>query len=201
MKIQTENLHLGQKPYLETWQAMREYTQKRDAKTPDQLWFVEHPPVYTQGLAGKSEYLYNPGNIPVIPIDRGGQITYHGPGQAVIYILLDLKRLKLNIRPLVSHIENTTIATLKALGIQSHARPDAPGVYLEDGRKIASLGLKVSRGCTYHGVAINVDMDLSPFDGIAPCGLIGMKMAQIKEHCTIHPLALSQLWAEHFQNT
>ena len=173
---------LGLRDYREIWQAMLDYTQKRRRSSEDDvLWLVQHPPVFTQGLAGKAEHLLATGDIPVVHIDRGGQVTYHGPGQAVIYLLLDIKSADIGIRPLVSMIEQTTIDSLKPYGIQAAARADAPGVYVADGRKIASLGLKVSRGCTYHGVAVNVDMDLSPFTRINPCGLQGMKMAQIRE--------------------
>lgn len=172
--------HLGLADYHATWQAMRDFTETRDSDTPDMLWVVEHPPVYTQGLAGKAEHVLNPGNIPIVPIDRGGQITYHGPGQLVIYLLLDIKRAGVGVRPLVSMIENAVIALLADYGIAAEARADAPGVYV-DGCKIASLGLKVRRGCTYHGVALNVDMDLAPFAGINPCGLRGMRMTQLRD--------------------
>lgn len=172
--------HLGLADYHATWQAMRDFTETRDGDTPDMLWVVEHPPVYTQGLAGKAEHVLNPGNIPIVPIDRGGQITYHGPGQLVIYLLLDIKRAGVGVRPLVSMIENAVIALLADYGIAAEARADAPGVYV-DGCKIASLGLKVRRGCTYHGVALNVDMDLAPFAGINPCGLRGMRMTQLRD--------------------
>lgn len=172
--------HLGLADYHATWQAMRDVTETRDSDTPDMLWVVEHPPVYTQGLAGKAEHVLNPGNIPIVPIDRGGQITYHGPGQLVIYLLLDIKRAGVGVRPLVSMIENAVIALLADYGIAAEARADAPGVYV-DGCKIASLGLKVRRGCTYHGVALNVDMDLAPFAGINPCGLRGMRMTQLRD--------------------
>lgn len=172
--------HLGLADYHATWQAMRDFTEARNGDTPDMLWVVEHPPVYTQGLAGKAEHVLNPGNIPIVPIDRGGQITYHGPGQLVIYLLLDIKRAGVGVRPLVSMIENAVIALLADYGIAAEARADAPGVYV-DGCKIASLGLKVRRGCTYHGVALNVDMDLAPFAGINPCGLRGMRMTQLRD--------------------
>lgn len=172
--------YLGLRPYREVWQAMRDFTEARDKHSEDQLWLVEHPPVYTQGLAGKPEHLLNPGNIEVVQIDRGGQITYHGPGQAVIYLLLDIKRANIGIRKLVTMIEQSVIDLLNEYGVEAVARADAPGVYVS-GEKIASLGLKVRKGCTYHGVALNVDMDLSPFLGINPCGLIGMHMTQLKD--------------------
>ncbi|MBV7433460.1 lipoyl(octanoyl) transferase LipB [Cardiobacteriaceae bacterium TAE3-ERU3] len=172
--------YLGLRPYREVWQAMRDFTEQRNAHSEDQLWLVEHPPVYTQGLAGKAEHLLNPGNIEVVQIDRGGQITYHGPGQAVIYLLLDIKRANVGIRKLVTMIEQSVIDLLSDYGVEAEARADAPGVYV-GGEKIASLGLKVRKGCTYHGVALNVDMDLSPFLGINPCGLVGMHMTQLKD--------------------
>jgi lipoyl(octanoyl) transferase len=159
---------------------MTEFTNQRTAETFDQLWLVEHPPVFTQGQAGKAEHLLFPGDIPVVQTDRGGQVTYHGPGQLVAYPLLDLKRLKIGVRDLVTHIEQTIIATLAHYQISSAAKPDAPGVYVE-GKKIASLGLRVRRGCSFHGLALNVDMDLSPFLQINPCGYEGLAMTQIKD--------------------
>lgn len=189
---------LGQREYAGVFQAMKDYTQNRSGSQDDVLWLVEHYPVFTQGLAGKTEHLLATGDIPVVQIDRGGQVTYHGLGQAVIYLLLDIKAAQLGIRPLVSMIENATIAALANYGIAAQARADAPGVYVQDGRKIASLGLKVSRGCTYHGVAINVDMDLSPFSRINPCGLQGMKMAQVSEWQTTDVASFSQQWVAAF---
>lgn len=172
--------HLGLRPYLETWEAMRTYTVARGTNSADELWLVQHPPVFTQGQAGKTEHLLVPGNIPVIHIDRGGQITYHGPGQIIMYLLLDIRRSNIGIRSLVSMIENSVITLLQTHGINAVARPDAPGVYVA-GDKIASLGLKVSNGRTYHGVALNVDMDLEPFTRINPCGLVGMHMTQLRD--------------------
>ena len=172
--------HLGLRPYLETWEAMRTYTVARGTNSADELWLVQHPPVFTQGQAGKTEHLLAPGNIPVIHIDRGGQITYHGPGQIIMYLLLDIRRSNIGIRSLVSMIENSVITLLQTHGINAAARPDAPGVYVA-GDKIASLGLKVSNGRTYHGVALNVDMDLEPFTRINPCGLVGMHMTQLRD--------------------
>ena len=176
MRVQT----LGLRPYQETWDTMRDYTANRDAASEDQIWLVQHPPVYTQGQAGKPEHLLAPGDIPVIQIDRGGQITYHGPGQTVMYLLLDLRRAGIGIRALVSFIEESVIGYLQELGIRAQSRIDAPGVYV-DGKKIASLGLRVRGGCTYHGVALNVDMDLEPFSRINPCGLVGMQMTQLRD--------------------
>ena len=172
--------NLGLRPYQEIWDAMRACTAARDADSADQIWLVQHPPVYTQGQAGKPEHLLAPGDIPVIQIDRGGQITYHGPGQTVMYLLLDLRRAGIGIRALVSLIEESVIGYLQELGIHAQSRIDAPGVYV-DGKKIASLGLRVSGGCTYHGVALNVDMDLEPFSRINPCGLVGMQMTQLRD--------------------
>ena len=172
--------NLGLRPYQEIWDAMRACTAARDADSADQIWLVQHPPVYTQGQAGKPEHLLAPGDIPVIQIDRGGQITYHGPGQTVMYLLLDLRRAGIGIRALVSLIEESVIGYLQELGIRAQSRIDAPGVYV-DGKKIASLGLRVRHGCTYHGVALNVDMNLEPFSRINPCGLVGMQMTQLRD--------------------
>lgn len=172
--------NLGLRPYQEIWDAMRAYTAARDATSEDQIWLVQHPPVYTQGQAGKPEHLLAPGDIPVIQIDRGGQITYHGPGQTVMYLLLDIRRAAIGIRALVSLIEASVIGYLQEQGISAQARADAPGVYV-DGKKIASLGLRVRSGCTYHGVALNVDMNLEPFSRINPCGLVGMQMTQLRD--------------------
>ena len=172
--------NLGLRPYQEIWDAMRACTAARDADSADQIWLVQHPPVYTQGQAGKPEHLLAPGDIPVIQIDRGGQITYHGPGQTVMYLLLDLRRAGIGIRALVRLIEESVIGYLQELGIRAQSRIDAPGVYV-DGKKIASLGLRVRGGCTYHGVALNVDMDLEPFSRINPCGLVGMQMTQLRD--------------------
>lgn len=172
--------NLGLRPYQEIWDAMRACTAARDADSADQIWLVQHPPVYTQGQAGKPEHLLAPGDIPVIQIDRGGQITYHGPGQTVMYLLLDLRRAGIGIRALVSLIEESVIGYLQELGIRAQSRIDAPGVYVH-GKKIASLGLRVRGGCTYHGVALNVDMDLEPFSRINPCGLVGMQMTQLRD--------------------
>ena len=176
MRVQT----LGLRPYQETWDAMRDYTASRDAASEDQIWLVQHPPVYTQGQAGKPEHLLAPGDIPVIQIDRGGQITYHGPGQTIMYLLLDIRRAGIGIRELVSLIEKTVVGYLQEQGISAQSRADAPGVYV-DGKKIASLGLRVRHGCTYHGVALNVDMNLEPFSRINPCGLVGMQMTQLRD--------------------
>ena len=173
-------INLGQQDYLTSWQAMTDFTNQRTPETTDQLWLVEHPPVFTQGQAGKAEHLLFPGDIPVVQSDRGGQVTYHGPGQLVAYPLLDLRRLKIGVRELVTSIEQTIVATLTYYGIESAARPDAPGVYV-NGDKIASLGLRVRRGCSFHGLALNVAMDLAPFQRINPCGYQGLAMTQMKD--------------------
>ncbi|WP_394987360.1 lipoyl(octanoyl) transferase LipB [Cellvibrio sp.] len=159
---------------------MTDFTNQRTPETTDQLWLVEHPPVFTQGQAGKAEHLLFPGDIPVVQSDRGGQVTYHGPGQLVAYPLLDLRRLKIGVRELVTSIEQTIVATLTYYGIESAAKPDAPGVYV-NGDKIASLGLRVRRGCSFHGLALNVAMDLAPFQRINPCGYQGLAMTQMKD--------------------
>lgn len=170
---------LGIQPYDEVWQAMREFTDSRDESTPDELWVVEHPPVFTLGQAGKREHILKESDIPIVKSDRGGQVTYHGPGQLVIYLLLDLRRNSLGVRDLVSGIENAIINLLKSWDIASEARKDAPGVYVA-GRKIAALGLRVRRGRSYHGLSLNVAMDLTPFEAINPCGYEGLEITQLR---------------------
>lgn len=172
--------HLGMVPYVPTWEAMRDFTEHRDGAAADQIWLLQHPPVFTLGLNGKSEHLLAPGDIPVVPVDRGGQVTYHGPGQLVLYPLLDLRRRNLGVRRLVTILEQTVIALLRDYGIEAVARPDAPGVYV-DGRKIASLGLRVRRGCSYHGLSLNVAMNLEPFQRINPCGYAGLEVTQLRD--------------------
>ncbi|KHN52717.1 lipoate--protein ligase [Pectobacterium fontis] len=167
-------------PYEPVSLAMHHFTDRRDENTPDELWLVQHPRVFTQGQAGKAEHVLMPGDIPVIQSDRGGQVTYHGPGQQVMYVLIDLKRRKLGVRQLVTAIENTVIGTLAHFQIEAHARPDAPGVYVGE-RKICSLGLRIRKGCSFHGLALNIAMDLSPFLRINPCGYAGMEMTQISD--------------------
>lgn len=171
---------LGHREYQPVWQEMQAFTDTRTDTTPDEIWLVEHPPVFTQGQAGKAEHLLNPGDIPVVQSDRGGQVTYHGPGQIVVYFLLNLRRKGYGVRELVTHIETLVVNTLKSVGIESASRPNAPGVYVE-GQKICSLGLRVRRGCSFHGLALNVDMDLSPFLRINPCGYQGMAMTQVRD--------------------
>lgn len=168
---------------LRDWQsvsdAMHHYTDQRDEQSRDEIWLVEHPPVFTQGQAGKAEHLLMPGEIPVVQSDRGGQVTYHGPGQQVMYVLLDLKRRKLGVRELVTVLEQTVVNTLAELDIDAHPRADAPGVYVGE-KKICSLGLRIRKGCSFHGLALNIAMDLAPFRRINPCGYAGMEMAQVK---------------------
>jgi lipoyl(octanoyl) transferase len=169
---------LGRAAYESTWRAMRAFTDLRDEATPDELWFLEHDPVFTQGLNGKAEHVLAPGDIPVVGIDRGGQVTYHGPGQLVMYALVDLRRLGIGVRELVVALENAVVALAAQHGISAAGRRGAPGVYVGE-RKLASIGLRVRRGCSYHGLALNVDMDLEPFGRINPCGMAGLAMTQL----------------------
>ena len=179
MKTRIKNL--GQQPYQQTWERMVTFTNQRDEQTTDEIWLLEHPPVFTQGQAGKPEHIIDLGDIPLVQSDRGGQITYHGPGQLVVYYLLDLKRRNIGIRTLVSQIENSVINLLKSYDVRAESKCDAPGVYV-NGDKIASIGLRVRKGCTYHGLAFNIDMDLSPFSRINPCGFQQLQMTQLKIH-------------------
>ena len=166
---------LGTKHYEPVWQAMQRFTDERDQNTQDEIWLVEHPPVFTQGQAGKAEHILMPGDIPVVQVDRGGQVTYHGPGQQVIYLLLNLKRRKLGVRHLVTAMENAVVGLLANYEITAYPKPDAPGVYVDE-KKVCSLGLRIRNGCSFHGLALNVNMDLSPFQRINPCGYAGMEM-------------------------
>jgi len=175
---------IGLIEYQQAWQRMQALTDNRDEQTVDELWLLQHPRVFTQGQAGKAEHLLMPGDIPVIQVDRGGQVTYHGPGQLVVYFMLDIKRLGIGVRNLVTAIEESTVNTLAHFGVESAAKPDAPGVYI-DGTKVASLGLRVRRGCSFHGLAINVDMDLEPFNRVNPCGYAGMVMTQVAHHAEV----------------
>ena len=177
---------LGLAEYSPIFHAMEAFTDARNERTEDELWVVEHPPVFTQGMAGKAEHLLSRSNIPVVQIDRGGQITYHGPGQLVVYTLIDFKRRKISVRELVSRLENSIIATLAEYGIEAAADPKRPGVYVGE-RKIASLGLRIKDGSVYHGLALNVNMDLSPFTHINPCGYAGMEMTQIADYVSPAP--------------
>lgn len=171
---------LGQVDYTSTWQRMQQFTDQRDDSTVDEIWLLEHPPVFTQGQAGKAEHLLFPGDIPVVQVDRGGQVTYHGPGQLVAYVLLNIKRRNLGVRQLVNLIEQSIVDTLAQNEVTAYAKADAPGVYVDE-KKVASLGLRVRKGCTFHGLALNIDMDLSPFSRINPCGYAGMQMVQSKD--------------------
>jgi|TARA_R110000851_G_scaffold181511_2_gene329832 lipoyl(octanoyl) transferase len=172
--------YLGRRDYAQTFDAMKRITAERDDQTPDEIWLLEHEPVFTQGQAGKQEYILMPGDIPVVQSDRGGHVTYHGPGQITGYLLIDLRRLGIGVRDLVTLIEVALVETLGHWGIAAAPRPDAPGVYLADGAKIGSLGLRVRRGCSYHGLNFNVDMDLAPWARINPCGL-GVVMTQMND--------------------
>jgi lipoyl(octanoyl) transferase len=175
---------LGRTDYLATWRAMQAFTAARTDSTADEIWLTEHPPIYTLGLAGRGEHLLRDTDIPVLKVDRGGQITYHGPGQLVVYVMLDLRRYGISVRKLVRAIEASVIQLLDSYHIKAYGRTDAPGVYLRHGSteaKIAALGLKVRNGCTYHGLALNKDMDLSPFADIDPCGYKGLAVTQLKD--------------------
>jgi len=172
--------HLGLVDYLPTLEAMRTLTAERDEATPDEIWLLQHPQVFTQGQAGKPEHLLAPGDIPVVQVERGGQVTYHGPGQLVAYLMLDLRRLDLGVRELVTLMEQALVEVLAGYGVEAAPKADAPGVYV-GGDKIASLGLRVRRGCSFHGLALNVDMDMTPFGRINPCGYAGLKMTQLKD--------------------
>ena len=174
---------LGQLDYERTWLAMQRFTEarKQQPDTQDEVWLVQHPPVFTQGQAGKAEHLLLPGDIPVVKSDRGGQVTYHGPGQLVAYLMLDVRRLGYGVRELVTRMEQCLIDLLASYGVSAAAKADAPGVYV-DGAKIASLGLRIRNGCSFHGLALNVDMDLEPFRRINPCGYAGLAMTQLRDH-------------------
>jgi lipoyl(octanoyl) transferase len=169
---------LGRRDYEPLWQAMQRHTDERDEDTGDEIWFTEHPPVFTLGLAGSREHVLAPGDIPVVHIDRGGQVTYHGPGQLMIYPLIDIRRAGIGVRRLVCALETAVIRMVAAFGIEAAGRRDAPGVYVE-GRKLASIGLRIRRGASYHGMALNVDMDLEPFARINPCGYQGLEMTDL----------------------
>ncbi|KAA3639950.1 MAG: lipoyl(octanoyl) transferase LipB [Proteobacteria bacterium] len=172
--------NLGRRDYQSVWSAMQQFTDHRDINTTDELWLVEHPPVFTQGLAGKAEHLLAPGDIPVVQVDRGGQVTYHGPGQIVAYPLIDLRRHGIGVKSLVHGIEQAVIDVLAQYDVAAERKLKAPGVYVK-GDKIAALGLKIRKGCSYHGLAFNIDMDLSPFARINPCGFSGLKVIQLRD--------------------
>ena len=182
---------LGCMAYEPTWHAMQRFTQNRDADTPDEIWLLEHPRVFTQGQAGKVEHILAAGDIPVVQVDRGGQVTYHGPGQLVAYTLVDVRRAGQGVRDLVTAIENSLIDLLGQYDVLAQAKPDAPGVYVGD-KKIASLGLRIRRGCSFHGLALNVDMDLQPFQRINPCGYAGLQMTQLRDE-TQQPVEIGEV--------
>ncbi|GFO71825.1 lipoyl(octanoyl) transferase [Bathymodiolus japonicus methanotrophic gill symbiont] len=172
--------HLGQQDYLSCWKKMQDYTLARDENSTDEIWIVEHPPVFTQGLNGKPEHLLQVSDIPVVNADRGGQITYHAPGQLVVYTLIDIKRRGLGVRQLVTVIEQAMIVALAQYGLQAAARAEAPGVYIQD-KKIGSVGLRIKKGCSYHGLSLNNNMDLTPFSYINPCGYQGLQVTQLAD--------------------
>ncbi len=190
MTLEVGVRELGQIEYRTAWQAMQQFTNTRDADSGDEIWLLQHPPVFTQGQAGKAEHLLFPGEIPVVQVDRGGQVTYHGPGQLVGYLLLDVRRLGIGVRELVSRIEQSLIDLLASYGIEAAAKADAPGVYV-NGAKIASLGLRIRNGRSFHGLALNVDMDLEPFRRINPCGYAGLPMTQLRD--LIGPIDISEV--------
>lgn len=169
---------LGLQPYAPVWQKMQAFTDTRSGDSRDEIWLLQHESVFTQGQAGKPEHLLNPGDIPVVQVDRGGQVTYHGPGQLIVYLLIDLRRRKLGVRDLVDTIEQSIVAMLADYGIEAYPKPDAPGVYVDE-KKICSLGLRIRRGCSFHGLALNLNMDLEPFLRINPCGYAGLEMTQV----------------------
>jgi lipoyl(octanoyl) transferase len=172
--------HLGRVDYETTWRRMQQFTDQRGAHSADEIWFLEHPPVFTLGMAARREHLLAPGDIPVVSSDRGGQVTYHGPGQLVVYTLIDLRRAGLGVRELVTGLEQAVVRYAATAGITAAARREAPGVYV-DGRKLASVGIRIRRGASFHGLALNVNMDLEPFQRINPCGFAGLAMTQLNE--------------------
>lgn len=195
-------MHAGLQPYYTTWQAMQTFTAARTPDTPDEIWLLEHEPVYTQGQAGKPEHILQHTAIPIIQSDRGGQVTYHGPGQLVVYVLMDLPRRNLGVKTLVCQLEKLLIQLLAEYRITASTRCGAPGVYVDE-KKIASIGLRVKNGCTYHGIALNVDMDLTPFNHINPCGFAALQMTQIRAYYPLITLEdvslrLQHLLSNHF---
>ena len=182
--------HLGLVDYLTTWQRMQQFNDTRTPQTADELWFLEHPPVFTLGMAGRREHLLAPAQIPVVQTDRGGQVTYHGPGQLVVYTMIDLRRAGLGVRDLVTALEHSVIQYAAVLGVTATARREAPGVYV-DGRKLASVGIRIRRGCSYHGLALNVNLDLEPFRRINPCGQPGLEVLQLAQLTPVTQVAVA----------
>ena len=189
--------HLGQVDYETTWRRMQQFTDTRTAATPDELWFLEHPPVFTLGMTGRREHLLAPAEIPVVQTDRGGQVTYHGPGQLVIYALIDLRRAGLGLRDLVTGLEQSVVQYASDLGLTAAARREAPGVYVA-GRKLASVGIRIRRGASYHGLALNVNMDLEPFQRINPCGQVGMTMTQLADLSAVREVSTAAAGLEPY---
>ncbi|MGD8617557.1 MAG: lipoyl(octanoyl) transferase LipB [Gammaproteobacteria bacterium] len=190
--------HLGQVDYARTWREMQNFTDSRSPATPDEIWFLQHTPVFTLGRNGKQEHIHDCGDIPVIQADRGGQVTYHGPGQLVVYTLLDLSRRQLGVQSLVRILEQAVIDLLAGHGLVATRRDKAPGVYVDD-CKIAALGLRVRRGCCFHGLSLNVDMDLTPFSMINPCGYPGLQVTQLADHGVAEPLdTITHQFQAHF---
>jgi len=190
-EVLIKNLGINQ-DYQKTWAEMRDFTMTRTESDNDQIWILEHPPVYTLGQAGKPEHILNPKSIPIVKTDRGGQVTYHGPGQIVIYLLINLDNYNLNIKSFVCKLEQACINFLKDFGIKAHRIDGAPGIYV-DNKKICSIGLRVKKGCTYHGIAFNADMDLSPFKGINPCGYKDLEMTQFTDLYTNNKISIEDL--------
>ena len=189
---------LGKVPYEKTWHEMQAFTLERADDAVDEIWLLEHEPVFTQGQAGKAEHLLNPGDIPVVKVDRGGQVTYHGPGQLVAYVLLDMTRIGSDVRKLVSALEVSIVEVLQQYGIESAPKKDAPGVYVGE-KKICSLGLRIKKGKSFHGLALNIDMDLAPFLRINPCGYAGMEMAQVADYVNQPDMnELMKKWVDAF---
>nr|WP_281241738.1 lipoyl(octanoyl) transferase LipB [Thalassotalea agarivorans] len=184
MQNQLRVRQLGQADYTQVWHAMKQFTDERDENTVDEIWLVEHPPVFTQGQAGKEEHLLMTGDIPVVQVDRGGQVTYHGPGQQVVYFMIDIRRRNMGVRQLVSLIEQAIVDCLADYQVTAYPKADAPGVYVDD-QKVASLGLRIRHGCSFHGLALNVNMDLEPFLRINPCGYAGLAMVQTTDLCAL----------------
>jgi len=190
---------LGRADYQPVWRAMQQFTNERTEHTADELWLLEHPAVFTQGQAGKAEHLLAPGDIPVVQVDRGGQVTYHGPGQIVAYPLIDIRRRHIGVRDLVTRMEEAVIQVLAEYGVEGKRRAGAPGIYV-DGAKIAALGLRVRRGCSFHGLAFNIDMDLEPFQRINPCGFRGLEVTQLVSFATVNLRDVEELLVDRLAN-